>query len=68
LAQELSLAIDPDELSGARQPHGRPVDLQDPEPALFEASMSLVERLGLRGERRPRGAVWLWRARGADCL
>jgi len=66
-AQELSLAIDADELSGARQPQGGPIDLQDPEPALFEASMSLIDRLSLRGERRPRGAAWLWRARWVDC-
>jgi hypothetical protein len=68
LAQELSLAIDPDELSGTRQPQGRPIDLQDPEPAFFDASMSLIDRLSLRGECRPRGAAWLWRARWVDCL
>ena len=67
-AQELSLAIDPDELSGARQPQGGPIDLQDPESARFDASMSLIQRLSLRGERRPRGVAWLWRARWVDCL
>lgn len=53
LAQELSLAIDPDELSGARQPHGRPVDLQDPESALFDASMSLIRSSEPEGGMSP---------------
>ena len=67
-AQGLSLAIYADDLSGAGQPHGRPIDLHDPEPALFDASMSLIERLSLRGERRLEAAVLLLRARWVDCL
>lgn len=66
--KKLGLAINPYELSGSGQAQGRSVDLHDPEETLLDSPMFLIDRLSLRGERRPASTAGPWRARWADCL
>ena len=50
--------VDAEDLRRSRQTQGGPVYLLAPKLARFDPPMAFIARLGLRGEDRPRGALW----------
>lgn len=66
-AEELHGAIDAENLRGSRQADRRSIDWNGPELALFDAAMSFIERLSLRGEYCPARAAGLWPERAVGC-
>lgn len=50
--------VDAEDLRRSCQTQGGPVYLLAPKLARFDPSMAFIARLGLRGENRPRGALW----------
>ena len=65
--QVIDLLVEAKDLRGSGQTERRAIDGLAPEFTVFHAAMAFIQGLRLRGENRPRGAVWLWRARGVDC-
>jgi len=68
LPHRLDIALDAGQLSRSGQTEGRGGDRSAPELARFNASVALVDRDGLRGERRRAAVARLWPAPRAGWL
>jgi hypothetical protein len=63
----LAGALNPKDLGGPGEAHGRPIDRQHRELTFLEAAMAFIQRPGLRGERRPAAVAGLWPGPGIGC-
>lgn len=67
-AEDFDVAIDADNLRGSGQAQGGSIDGDRPEGALFQAPVSLTDRLSLRGKSCPAAVAGLWPTRAVGCL